>query len=131
MHKVQLDPAVVESALKRRQAHHAFSDLDPRKTALLVIDLQRAYLDESLHDSFCRDALDIVPNVNRIAQALRQAGGLVGWIQNTATDESMTSWSNYNNRLLNQARRDKRYAGIREGSAGHELWPGLDVKTDD
>ncbi len=34
----------------------------------------------------------------------------------------------YNNRVMNRARRDKRFEGIREGSPGHALWPGLDVK---
>jgi len=128
MHKVQLSPDVVASAIERRGARHAFADLDPRTTALLVVDLQCAYLDEALNNSFCRDALDIVPNVNRIAQALRTGGGLVVWIQNTATEESLTSWSMYNNRVMNRARRDKRFEGIREGSPGHALWPGLDVK---
>jgi ureidoacrylate peracid hydrolase len=131
MHKVQLNPDVVASAIERRGARHVFADLDPRTTALLVVDLQRAYLDEKLDNSFCQHALDIVPNVNRIAQALRDAGGLVVWIQNTATEESLTSWSMYNNRVMNRARRDKRFEGIREGSPGHELWPGLDVVEGD
>jgi len=131
MHKVQLNPEVVASTMARRGARHAFSDLDPRRTALLVIDLQCAYLDEKLDNSFCHHALDIVPNVNRIAQALRGAGGLVVWVQNTATEESLTSWSNYNGRIMNPARRDKRFEGIREGSPGHALWPGLDVQSGD
>ena len=131
MHKVQLSPAVVASAIERRGARHAFSDLDPRRTALLVVDLQCAYLDEKLDNSFCHDALDIVPNVNRIAQALRQAGGVVFWIQNTATEESLSSWSSYNNKIMNRARRDKRFEGIREGSPGHAIWPGLDVQPGD
>ena len=58
MHKVQLNPDVVASAIERRGARHAFADLDPRTTALLVVDLQCAYLDETLNNSFCRDALD-------------------------------------------------------------------------
>src|SRR3977135_4150754 len=99
MHKVALNPAVVASAIERRGARHAFGDFDPRRTALLVVDLQCAYLDEKLDNSFCSHALDIVPNVNRIAQALRQAGGVVFWIQNTATEESLSTWSSYNNKI--------------------------------
>ena len=131
MHKVQLNPAVVEAAISRRGARHVFGDLDPGRTALLVIDLQCAYLDERLNNSFCSHALDIVPNVNLIAQALRQAGGIVVWIQNTATEESLTSWSTYNGRVMSPARRDKRYEGIREGAPGHAIWPGLDVQPQD
>jgi ureidoacrylate peracid hydrolase len=131
MHKVQLNPAVVESAKTRRGARHAFCDLDPRRTALLVIDLQCAYLDERLNNSFCHHALDIVPNVNRLAQSLRRTGGLVVWIQNTATEESLTSWSNYNGKIMSPARRDRRFEGIRDGSPGHALWPGLDLQPGD
>jgi ureidoacrylate peracid hydrolase len=131
MHKVQLNPAVVAATMSRRGARHVFSDLDPGRAALLVVDLQCAYLDERLDNSFCHHALDIVPNVNRIAQALRQAGGIVVWIQNTATEESLTSWSTYNGRIMTPARRDKRYEGIREGSAGHAIWPGLDIQPQD
>jgi ureidoacrylate peracid hydrolase len=131
MHKVELSPAVVASAIERRGKRHVFTDLDPRTTALLVVDLQCAYLDKNLDNSFCSDALDIVPNVNRIAQSLRAAGGIVVWIQNTATEESLTSWSTYNNKVMNRARRDKRFEGIRDGAPGHALWPGLDVKDGD
>ena len=131
MHKVQLNPDVVASAIQRRGTRHVFADLDPRTTALLVVDMQCAYLDEALNNTFCRHALDIVPNINRMAAALRSAGGIVVWIQNTATEESLTSWSTYNNRWMNPARRDKRFAGIREGAPGHAIWPGLDVQPAD
>src|SRR5262245_39363556 len=129
MHKVELNPSVVETTVARRGKRHVFTDLEPRRTALLVVDLQRAYLDEGLNNSFCRHALDIVPNVNRIANALRRAGGIVIWIQNTATEESLASWSTYNGRIMSPGRRDKRFEGIRDGSPGHALWPGLDVQA--
>ena len=131
MHKIALNPEVVASAIERRGVRHAFADLDPRRTALLVVDLQCAYLDEKLDNTFCRHALDIVPNVNRIAQALREASGVVVWIQNTATEESLTSWSNYNYRIMTAARRNRRFEGVREGSPGHAIWPGLDVQPGD
>lgn len=132
MHKVALNSSVVELTLARRGGRpHAFADLDPRHTALLVVDLQNAYLDVSLNLSFNQHALDIVPNVNRIARTLRAAGGIVIWIQNTVTEESHRSWSTYNNRVLSAQRRKKRADSIGEGTPGHALWPGLDVKDSD
>ncbi|PWT91516.1 MAG: cysteine hydrolase [Proteobacteria bacterium] len=131
MHKIELNASVVETTMARRGKRHVFCDLVPKQTALLVVDLQRAYLDEGLNNSFCCHALDIVPNVNRIANALRRAGGTVAWIQNTATEETLTSWSTYNGRIMSAARRDKRFEGIRDGSPGHALWPGLDVQGAD
>ena len=38
-------------------------------------------------------AHEIVPNINRLAQAVRATGGTVIWIQTAYTDETLTSWS--------------------------------------
>jgi ureidoacrylate peracid hydrolase len=131
VHKVQLNPDVFERLQKSRRGLHAYADLDPRQTALLVVDLQRAYLDKTLDYSFCQHAVDIVPNVNRLAAALRKAGGTIVWIQNTATPETLKNWSNYNLRLLSEDKRNRRYASIEDGAPGHELWPELDVQPGD
>src|ERR1700719_4324240 len=124
MHIVALNPAVVKLTLARRGRMHAFSDLDPRHTALLVVDLQSAYLDAALALSFNQHALDIVPNVNLIARTVRATGGIVVWIQNTITEESQKSWSTYNDRVLNAERRMKRAAMLSEGAPGHAIGPG-------
>jgi ureidoacrylate peracid hydrolase len=131
MHKIALNPAVVALTLARRGRPHAFSDLDPRRTALLVVDLQNTYLDATLGQDFNQHALDIVPNVNRIARALRSAGGIVVWIQNTITEESLRSWSSYNYRILSPERREKRIVATTEGNPGHGIWPGLEVEEGD
>ena len=131
MHRTVLYPQVVEATIARRGRRHAFSDLDPRRSALLVVDLQNAYLDEALDNSFVRNALDIVPNVNRIARALRRTGGIVVWIQNTATEESLESWSVYNRRMLTPERCRRRFDGIGEGTPGHGIWPELEVLDGD
>jgi ureidoacrylate peracid hydrolase len=76
-------------------------------------------------------AREIVPNINRIAQALRQAGGLVVWITMIATEESLVSWSVCNDDLSTPERREKRYAAMRDGSLGPELWAGPDARDGD
>jgi ureidoacrylate peracid hydrolase len=132
MHKIALNPSVIAITMARRGGRqHAFADLDPRHTALLVVDMQNAYLDASLKLSFNQHALDIVPNINRIARTLREAGGIVVWIQNTVNEESLKSWSTYNDRVLTAERRNKRAIGIGEGMPGHAIWPDLEVEDDD
>jgi ureidoacrylate peracid hydrolase len=131
VHKISLNPDVVALTLARRGRPHAFSDLDPCRTALLVIDLQNTYLDASLGQDFNQHALDIVPNVNRIAHALRKVGGIVVWVQNVLTEESLQSWSTYHRRMLSAERLAKRAVSATEGNAGYDLWAGLDVKDRD
>ena len=75
MHKVDIPDWVKSHVTARRGRLHAFADMDPAATALLVVDLQRGFMDESVAHSFVPEALSIVPNVNKLAQALRDAGG--------------------------------------------------------
>lgn len=58
----------------RRGRRHAYTQLVPHRTALVVIDLIPFFVEES---AYCRG---IVPNVNELAANLRQAGGAVAWV---------------------------------------------------
>ena len=58
----------------RRGRRHAFEHLDPRRTALVVVDIVPFFLDESAY------VRGIVPRVNALAAALRPAGGTVAWV---------------------------------------------------
>ena len=72
----------------------------------------------------------IVPAANRAAAAVRDAGGLVVWIQ-TSTDGTLDAWSHLHEHLYLPSRRDRRLAGMQEGSLGFQLWPELDVRQED
>ena len=39
--------SIVERVIARRGAEHCFADLDPARTALVVIDLQHAFMNEA------------------------------------------------------------------------------------
>ncbi|MFC7727103.1 hypothetical protein ACFQW6_18485 [Nocardioides sp. GCM10028917] len=58
----------------RRGRRHAFEHLDPRRTALVVVDLVPFFVRESAY------VRGIVPRVERLASALRSAGGVVAWV---------------------------------------------------
>ncbi len=59
---------------ERRGRRHAFTTLDPRRTALVVVDMVPFFVAESAH---CQG---IVPTIERLAHALREAGGTVAWV---------------------------------------------------
>jgi nicotinamidase-related amidase len=80
MHAWHIAPHEYARQSERRGRLHAFETIAPRRTALIVIDMIPFFLDQNRH---CRD---ILPNINDIADALRQAGGLVAWVLPSAND---------------------------------------------
>lgn len=59
---------------QRRGRRHAYESVGPRRTALIVIDMVPFFVEES---GYCRG---ILPNIIRLAEALRTAGGAVAWV---------------------------------------------------
>src|SRR6202171_4814168 len=84
---------VVQRVVARRGAEHCFADLDPACTALVVIDLQHAFMNEAVGHAVVPAARDIVPAVNRLAAAVRSTGGGVFWVKMTHDQRCLADWS--------------------------------------
>lgn len=121
MHELNYPESIMSRILARRGKLHIHDSLTGRRTALLVVDLQNAYIDGP---GAIATARDIVPNVNRLAANVRRVGGTVVWIKNTLDGPSMPPWRTYASLRSNQFVRRMKEA-LREGSAGHELWHEL------
>lgn len=121
---------IVGRVVRTRGTEHCFADLDPARTALVVIDLQNAFMDEAVGHAVVHSARDIVPAVNRLARAVRGNAGGVFWVKMTHDDGCLADWS-MAFEMLTPTRREKRIAALSEGTAGHELWPGLEVRPED
>jgi ureidoacrylate peracid hydrolase len=122
--------AIVRRVLEYRGTEHSFADLDPARTALIVIDLQHAFMNDAVGFAPVPAARDIVPAVNRLATAVRQTGGGVFWIKMTHDERCLGEWS-VAYQLPTPEFREKRIAALSEGTLGHELWPELDVRPED
>src|SRR5277367_3941930 len=122
--------AIVERVIARRGAEHCFADLDPAHTALVVIDLQHAFMTDGVGHAVCPGARDIVPAVNRLAAAVRESGGGVFWVQMTHEQHCLDEWS-VAHEMASPEMREKRVAALSEGTLGHQLWPDLDVRPED
>ena len=83
MHKVDIPKWAVDRVIERRGSAHPYADLDPARTALIVVDLQNGFMVDGVAHALCPMAVEIVPNVNRLAAAVRRTGGRVVWIKNT------------------------------------------------
>ena len=130
MHKIAIPQSVVERVIARRGREHVYDNLDPSKTALLVVDMQNAFMLPSVAHTLCPMACTIVPNINRLAQAMRDTGATVVWIKTTYTPETLQEWSTFY-QLSRPEQRAKRAQALAAGSKGHELWAELDVQPSD
>ena len=130
MHTLSIPQSVVDRAIERRGREHVYEDLDPAKTALVVVDMQNAFMLPGVAHALCPMAEKIVPNVNRLAAAVRATGGTVVWIKTTFKDDALESWSIYFDMVTPQLRA-KRIAALTADSKGHELWPALEVRPED
>jgi len=110
----------MQRVIGRRGTEHSLADLDPLHTALVVIDLQHAFMNDAVGFAAVPAARDIVPAVNRLAAAVRETGGGVFWIKMTHDERCFSEWS-VAYELLTPEVRARRIAALSEGTLGHEL----------
>ena len=126
MHALSIPKWAVERVVERHGTAHPYADLDPARTALVVVDMQNGFMVEGVAHALCRTAVEIVPNVNRLAAAVRRAGGRVVWIRNTYDPTWLTMQAN-----VRAEKVAKRIESMTEGSVGHQLYPELDIEPGD
>jgi ureidoacrylate peracid hydrolase len=129
MHKIAISEAALARVRTRVGRLHPFEAIDPRRTALLVIDMQNYFVKPG-HQGEVPLAREIVPNINRLAAELRRHGGHVVWIRN-GTADTRQSWSNYHDWLTTPERMQRRYDSMAEGHDGFEYWQGNDIRPED
>jgi ureidoacrylate peracid hydrolase len=130
MHKISIPQSVVDRVIARRGREFVHDNLDPKKTALVVVDMQNAFMLPGVAHALCPTAQEIVPNINRLAQAVRATGGTVVWIVTTWTEETLKSWSTYYE-LSRPEQNKKRMEALSLNTKGHELWDKLEVRPGD
>lgn len=130
MHKVAIPEDVIARVVQRRGKWHAHADVPARDTALVVVDLQNYFMAPGQQVEIPM-AREIVPNVNRLARALRDAGGRVIWIRTIFNDEAAEGWSHYHEVLNTPQRRARRTESLTDGAFGSKFWPALDIEPGD
>lgn len=102
---------------------------EPGRSALVVIDMQNAFLDESVGFRYAPAALEIVGRINDLARWFRETGSHVVWVRTTSRP-SATDWPSLR-RLLGEEAANFRTGVLAEGAHGQAMWPGMDVQDDD
>lgn len=129
MHSLAIRPEIVERVLARRGRLHPHESLDARKTALLVIDMQNAFVAPGAPIEV-PEARAIVPAINRLAGELRRRGARVIWVlhQNEAGGRD---WSGFFEAFVRPENRARAAQALCGGSELQKLWAGLEVDPGD
>ncbi|MEM9202590.1 MAG: isochorismatase family cysteine hydrolase, partial [Actinomycetota bacterium] len=74
LHDWHIEPREYARHEQRRGRRHAFSELRPERTAVVVVDMVPFFVEQNDY------ALGIVPNTQRLVGALRSLSGTVAWV---------------------------------------------------
>ncbi|GAB3691732.1 isochorismatase family protein [Angustibacter aerolatus] len=121
-HDWHVEQREIDRQVSRRGRVHAYEQLDPARTALVVIDMVPFFVDGA-DTPYVRG---IVPNVRRLAEGARDAGALVVWVvpgyvAPTAVDVEFLG--------AEAAAVLARSGG--DGEPRERVWGGFDVRDDD
>jgi ureidoacrylate peracid hydrolase len=129
MGNFEIPGPVLERVRARRGRVTVFERLDAKKTALLVIDLQNAFVMPGMPLAM-QSALEIIPNVNRLADAVRSHGGKIVWIKMTHAPTD-NRWTVYFDSILSRQQAELEESALTRGTPGHELHADLDIHDTD
>ena len=125
MHKIAISAEIIAGAIAQRGKLHRYQELVAARTALVVIDMQNVFMLPGMPVEVPA-AREIVPNVNRLASAMRTAGGTVVWVRMTLAGQT-ENWSVF---FEGDPRRDS-LQHMTPGSHGYALHTELDVRSSD
>jgi ureidoacrylate peracid hydrolase len=130
MHRIDIPAEINARAMRARDRDHIFERIDPARTAQIVVDLQNGFMAEGAPVEV-PTAREIVPNVNSIAAALREAGGINVFLRVTHDMAEPHPWTTRYTRYLSAERSAIHRQAFSRGAPSWQLWPLLDVRTND
>jgi ureidoacrylate peracid hydrolase len=125
MHKISIPDSVIAQVKEQRGKVNRYDRLLGPKTALVVIDLQNAFMLPGMPVEVPA-AREIVPNVNKLAAATRANGGKVVWVKMNLEGQPEI-WHVF----FDSDPRRATLSELTPGARGFELYADLDVRPED
>ncbi len=116
---------VISRVLTKRGRLRVFESFKADETALVVIDMQKFYVSD------VQPAIDIIPNINRLAAGFRAKGAMVAWVKMTAGRGGQSLWPLYHDYFFTKEAGSRHRDNLTEGADGHALHADLDVRAGD
>jgi ureidoacrylate peracid hydrolase len=129
MHNVSIRQEIIDRVVARRGRLHWFDTLDPKRTALVVIDMQGTFCAPGSPAEVAVSRA-IVDPINLLTRRLRQLGVPVIWVLHANTHSNGKSdWEVFFNHVVTD---DVRIRTIESLAPGRQtVWSGLEQGNDD
>ncbi len=129
MHKVNVRQEIVDRVLARRGRYHWFDELDPRRTALVIIDMQELFCAPGA-PAEVPGSRDIVEPINALTEQMRKIGVPVIWVLHANSQSGGRSdWELFFNYIVADEVREKTKRSLEPGR--QQVWSGLTVDAAD
>jgi ureidoacrylate peracid hydrolase len=122
-------PEIIARVVARRGRLHLFDSLDAKRSALVVIDMQNAFVAPGAPVEVPA-ARGIVGPINRLAAELRRRGVSVVWVMHE-NQKGGRDWAGFFDAFVAPGKREQAAAALAPGSELQKLYPALEVKPGD
>lgn len=122
MHVIEIEPSLLTD-----WRGPLADGIDPKRTALVVIDIQRSFV-EADFPGYGPHVADIVPNINRLIRSFREAGAKIVFTRHSIVDEAPHAPPTW--QMETEPFRTV-WNSLRPEHPGHALYDGLDISVED
>ncbi len=131
MHNVEIRKEIVDRVLARRRRYHLFDRLDPKKTALVVVDMQSAFVEPG-SPAEVPASRGIVGAINGLAAGLRGLGGTVIWVTHANIHTNGGSdWAMFFENFVAADVRQRTIESLAPTAPGQKVWRDMRVDPGD
>lgn len=129
MHRVTVRKEIIDRVLKRRGRYHLFDQLNPNRTALVVIDMQSTFCAPG-GPAEVAAARGIVEPINKLTTELRKLDVPIIWVLHANVQVAGRSdWELFFNDIVADTVRERTVESLMPGR--QEVWSDLHVEPED
>lgn len=130
MHNVSIRQHIVDRVVARRGDVHWFTELDPRTSALVIVDMQNTFCLPGAPGEV-PEAREIVPAINDLAARMRDLGVPVIWVLHTnSQSDGVSDWEVFFNHVVRNPDVKKRMVDSL-APENQKVWDDLIVEEQD
>lgn len=131
MHNVEIRKEIVDRVLARRRRFHLFDRLEPARSALVVIDMQSAFVEPG-SPAEVPASRGIIANINRLAAGMRALGGTVIWVTHANVHTRIGSdWDMFFENFVAADVRARTIESLAPTAPGQKVWPEMGTDPGD